>query len=66
MKKVKKIKSPWLITYDNCQEIKNLYKDCNGLEFSLRYSASQKNRSIATELMYYGNIELHKPPSLIS
>ena len=63
--KVKDLRIPWLITYDNCKEIKDLYKDCNGLEFSLRYSASQKNRAIATELMYYGNVILHKPPSLI-
>ena len=65
-KKVKELKLPWLITYDNCQEIKNLYKECKGLEFSLRYSTGQKDRTIATELMYYGNINLHKPPSLIS
>ena len=63
--KIKNLKFPWLITYDNCEEIKNLYQDCKGLEFALRYSASQKNKIIATELMYYGNIKLHKPPNLV-
>lgn len=64
-KKLKNINNPWVISYDNCSEIKKIYKDFDGFEFSLRYSAGQKNKIVATELMYYNNIKLHQKPNLI-
>jgi len=64
--KLKNIVSPWIVTYDNCDEIKSIYKNFEMTEFSLRYSASQKEKIIAKELMFYNNLKLHSPPLLIS
>lgn len=38
-KLVKKIKSPWMVSYDNHPFIRNLYTDCFALEYDLSYSA---------------------------
>lgn len=53
--------SPWLVTYDNCPEIKTLYQGCKSVEFTLHYS-THKSRPLATEVMFYGNLELTAPP----
>lgn len=60
---VMEIRSPWLVTYDNCDEIKALYQEAQGVEFSLHYSTHML-RPKATEAMFYGNIRLHTPPKL--
>ncbi|MEX7116571.1 DNA adenine methylase, partial [Pseudomonas aeruginosa] len=57
------IDTPWLVTYDNCNQIKDLYKSAQGVEFSLHYS-THLLRPKATEAMFYGNIELHSPPKM--
>lgn len=62
--KIKNIRRPWLITYDNCEQIRSLYNDCPGGEYNLTYTASPKNRGMATELMFYGNIRLKNFPAL--
>lgn len=51
------LKTPWLVTYDSCPEIRSLYKACSGVEFSLHYSTAS-DRPLATELMYYGNLTM--------
>ncbi|OPB31551.1 DNA adenine methylase [Bartonella sp. AR 15-3] len=45
------VKAPWLITYDNVEEIKFLYKQYTSIEFSLQYSLQKKRQ--ATELMIF-------------
>ena len=62
--KIKNINRPWLVTYDNCEQIRKLYNDCPGGEFNLIYTASLKNRGPATELMFYGNMQLKRFPVL--
>lgn len=57
------IDTPWLVTYDNCDEIKQLYAQADGVEFSLHYSTHML-RPKTTEAMFYGNIEMHAPPTL--
>ncbi len=57
------LETPWLVTYDNCLEIKALYADCATQEFSLHYS-THLARPKATEVLFYGNIELPCPPVL--
>ena len=54
---IKGIETPWLVTYDNCDEIKELYAGCQSAEFSLHYSTS-KGRPLATELMFFGNLKM--------
>lgn len=61
--RVKRITSPWLVTYDNCEEIERLYSDAKSLTFSLKYS-THLARPEATELMFYGNLELDIAPYL--
>lgn len=58
---VNKIKTPWLVSYDNCDEIRLMYKDNNAVELSLHYSTA-KNRPLATEVMFYGNLVVPAPP----
>lgn len=60
---VTEIRTPWLVTYDNCDEIKSLYQTTQGVEFSLHYS-THLLRPKATEAMFYGNIKLHAPPKM--
>lgn len=60
---VKGLKTPWVVTYDDCCEIKTIYNSCRSAEFSLHYSTA-KNRPLATEIMFYQNLEIHCPPSL--
>jgi DNA adenine methylase len=57
------LSTPWLVTYDNCPEILELYADCSTEEFSLHYS-THIERPRATEVMFYGNLELPCPPIL--
>lgn len=51
------IDSPWLVTYDNCAEIRALYVGCESAEFSLHYSTAVR-RPLATEVMFFGNLEM--------
>lgn len=57
------IKTPWLVTYDNCDEIKRLYQQAQGVEFSLHYS-THMHRPRATEAMFYGNLAIHSAPQM--
>lgn len=54
---------PWLVTYDNCDEIKNLYSSVETVEFSLHYS-THLSRPKATEVMFYKGLQLHEEPQL--
>lgn len=49
---IKKIKTPWLLTYDDCQPIQKIYKDCDGLTYSPYYS-THASREYASEAMFY-------------
>ncbi|HIH2651564.1 TPA: DNA adenine methylase [Burkholderia cenocepacia] len=60
---VAEIQTPWLVSYDNCQEIRNLYTQHDTVEFSLHYSTGL-TRPRATEVMFYGGLELHEEPQL--
>ena len=48
---LKELNYPWILTYDNADFIKSLYKDTNCKPFNLRYSAA--NHEKATELMFF-------------
>lgn len=62
---VKKIKlQKWIVTYDNVDFIKQLYKDYRQNTFKLKYSALKP--TIAEELIIYSNNIHLPPPSLIS
>ncbi|MFQ6370987.1 DNA adenine methylase [Shewanella sp. YIC-542] len=57
------IDSPWIVTYDNCEPIKDIYKEYDTQEFSLIYSTSME-RPKATEIMVYNNLDLPCTPFL--
>lgn len=44
----------WIITYDNCDEIKEIYKSFNKKYYQLTYTAGTVRK--ATELLYYNKI----------
>ncbi|RLK45978.1 DNA adenine methylase [Cupriavidus plantarum] len=57
------IDTPWLVTYDNCQQIRDLYDGYDSIEFGLTYS-THLSRPKATEIMFYQNLALPSPPEL--
>jgi len=61
--KVTDLKLPWVITYDDCEPIRDLYQDFPAVNYSLYYSTSA-DRPRATEVMFYGNLRLHENPWL--
>lgn len=60
---INRIKTPWLVTYDNCREIRDIYQSYQYVEFSLQYSTA-KTRLVGSELMFYGNLILDEEPRL--
>jgi DNA adenine methylase len=60
---VKDMKTPWLVTYDNCEEINSLYSDAKGAEFSLHYS-THLARPKEKEALFYGNLHLKSMPTM--
>lgn len=51
--KVAKIKQPWLVSYDNVPQIKNLYSAYRSLVFGLKYSAQARYEG--SEIMFFSN-----------
>ena len=56
---------PWILTYDEISDVKNLYSDIKGWSYELLYSAQIKRKE--SELLYasselkvesYGNVHL--------
>jgi DNA adenine methylase len=43
-KRVSTLKSPWFMTYDNVQPIRELYADCRSFELDVGYSVQTKRR----------------------
>lgn len=54
---------PWIVTYDNCPEIRDLYQGRQYAEFSMTYTASHK-RITGREILFYGNLVLPESPTL--
>lgn len=47
--RILKLKSPWILTYDQCEEIHDLYTERRQFQFSLNYSAQTKR--LGTEVL---------------
>tara|TARA_B100000700_G_scaffold325341_1_gene433819 strand:- start:5079 stop:5792 length:714 start_codon:yes stop_codon:yes gene_type:complete len=60
---VQQLDCPWVVTYDNCEEIRELYEWSSSTEFSLHYSTHLK-RPIGKEVCFYGNMEFKTQPYL--
>lgn len=61
--KVADLTRPWLVAYDDCEFIRGLYGEYPAVTFSVPYSAGV-NRPRAVEVMFYGNLVLHREPYL--
>ena len=48
---IKKITKNWIVTYDNCKEIKEIYKKFSSVEFDINYSLENKIK--AKEIMIF-------------
>jgi len=60
-KHIRKLKCPWIVTYDNVPEIRNLYKGEQQVEFDISYSAHLA-RPRGEEIMIYRSIFLPTAP----
>ncbi len=52
---IKSVQQPWILTYDNANEIADIYNDFKAFEFNLYYSVNSRNARRAVELMYMSN-----------
>ena len=52
-KTLDKVQSKWIVSYDNCPEIKNIYDGYNQVDYALNYSAYYKTKG--SEVMIYCN-----------
>lgn len=50
---IERIHSPWMLTYDNTNEIKQLYNNHEGFLFDLNYSVANSGKN--SELLYLSN-----------
>jgi DNA adenine methylase len=55
--RIKKIETPWVITYDNVEPIQRLYRGQNSIDFYLTYAAN-RTRLKGSEVMIYNNLQL--------
>lgn len=56
-KSITKVKTPWLLTYDNVDDIANIYKKYPQFEFNLSYTVNSKVNRIGTELMITSDVD---------
>ncbi|MBB3804274.1 DNA adenine methylase [Xanthomonas arboricola] len=57
------LKQPFVITYDDTSEIRQIYKGMKSTLFSLRYS-THLARPLTSEVLFYNNLSLPMPPVL--
>lgn len=58
---IRSLNLPWIVTYDNVQEINDLYSGEEFAEFDISYSA-HLSRPRGKEVMYYKNLALPSDP----
>lgn len=49
-----KIRQPWVVSYDACSEIENLYEGHSPIKYSISYSAREKYAG--KEIIFFGNL----------
>lgn len=58
---IKTLKKKWIVTYDDCPEIRKMYNGIPFDHFSVSYSAAS-NRPSSEEILFYRNIDLPRSP----
>lgn len=56
-KSINRVKTPWLITYDNVDDIAKIYKKYPQFEFNLSYTVNSKVNRLGTELMITSDVD---------
>lgn len=57
---INKIEQNWIVTYDNVEEIKEIYKDCYQQEFSITYTLKNKGKNSGSEVIIFKeNLEIN-------
>lgn len=56
-KSINKVKTPWLLTYDNVDDISKIYKKYPQFEFNLSYTVNSKVNRVGTELMITSDVD---------
>jgi DNA adenine methylase len=56
-------KYPVIVTYDDCPEVRNLYKQMESVHFSLHYS-THTARPKTSEVLFFKNLSLPTPPQM--
>lgn len=51
--RVKRLHTPWVVTYDDCEEIRRLYADVPQVQYGLRYTAAKRYKG--------GEVLFHSP-----
>lgn len=52
---------PWLISYDDCEQVRSLYSGTSSTTMSFKYSSTTR-RPAATEIIFYANLRIsHRP-----
>ncbi|WP_019589840.1 MULTISPECIES: DNA adenine methylase [unclassified Thioalkalivibrio] len=59
---VRRLKHPWVVTYDDTKEVEDLYAWAEGGRFEVYYTANNLSRRHATELVYHGRLHLEPAP----
>lgn len=60
---VRHLEQPWVLTYDDCPEIRSLYSWASGTDFSLWYSATRRSARRQGEVMFWSRqLTLPSPP----
>ncbi|KJS32748.1 MAG: hypothetical protein VR64_05540, partial [Desulfatitalea sp. BRH_c12] len=58
---IKSLQCPWIVTYDNVPEIKNMYSGEPFEDFDISYSA-HSGRPRGSEIMFYHDLNLPSAP----
>ena len=55
---ISKLKTPWLLSYDNIGYISDIYRDFPQFEFNMSYTINSKKNRIGTELLIINDTEV--------
>jgi len=58
---VRTLQHPWVVTYDNAEEVQHLYPWAKGGRFEIYYTANHRSRRLATELIFHGLLQKLEP-----
>lgn len=61
-KRIQKLQGPWVVTYDDSEEISGYYDWAEGGRFEIYYTANHRSSRLATELIFHGGLNTFIEP----